>query len=50
MRKLEEISSTLLKNEILTLAEACQIKGGKKKNDDKRRPRPGGSKNNPNID
>ena len=41
MRKLDEIRSEMLEKEILTPAQACQIKGGET-DDEKRRPRPGG--------
>ena len=44
MKKLEEIRSTMLVKEILTTAQASQIKGGScdEADDEKRRARPGG--------
>jgi hypothetical protein len=44
MKKLEEIRSAMLVKEILTTAQASQIKGGSadEANDEKRRARPGG--------
>jgi hypothetical protein len=41
MMNLEDIRSTMIKNEILTSDQVSKIKGGTA-NDDKRRPRPGG--------
>lgn len=44
MKKLEEIRSSMLVKEILTTAQASQIKGGSadEADDEKRRARPGG--------
>jgi hypothetical protein len=42
MKKISEIQSVLKTNELLTISEIFDVKGGRSFKDDKRRQRPGG--------